>query len=445
MTTIGAWRRMVRRAVLLGGCLLLMVAAPASAHDLPNDTRLHGFVAVEGSQLQVLLRVPLGLLLNVDLPKQGPGYLALGHLDEGLARAVRAVDADVVWYADGQRLRLGDSRARISAPSDRSFASWEAARRQIHGPPLPDNASVFWNQGYLDLHLAYALPSPDAGIALDFHVAPALADRVRMDLRYRLPGGGERAFELATAQGRVALDPRWYQAAASFAVAGFEHILHGRDHLLFLLCLVLPFRRLGWDLVGVVTAFTLAHSVTLIAAAFGAAPGAAWFPPLVETLIAASILAMAIGNALSPHLRRRWIASAVFGLVHGFGFSFFLQSQLQFAGSNLLLSLLSFNVGVELGQLAALIVIFAALGAWRALQPLSDRALALIVAALAGHVAWHWMVDRGEALLAAEPPPGLAWIGAALLVLAAGLSVWTRPRADRIAQPQAGAVRTPGR
>jgi hypothetical protein len=55
------------------------------------------------------------------------------------------------------------------------------------------------------------------------------------------------------------------------------------------------------------------------------------------------------------------------------------------------------------------------------------------------------MADRAEALLAADPPPALAWIGAALLALAAGLAVWTRPRAGRIAQAQTGAVRTPGR
>ena len=75
------------------------------------------------------------------------------------------------------------------------------------------------------------------------------------------------------------------------------------DHLLFLLCLVMPFRRLGWTLVGVVTSFTVAHSVTLIAAAYGMVPSGAWFPPLVEMLIAVSILYMAIENVLRPNLR----------------------------------------------------------------------------------------------------------------------------------------------
>ncbi len=68
------------------------------------------------------------------------------------------------------------------------------------------------------------------------------------------------------------LDPRWHQAAWAFLKAGFSHILDGPDHLLFLLCLVIPFRRIGWTLMGVITSFTLAHSVTLIAAAYGVVP-----------------------------------------------------------------------------------------------------------------------------------------------------------------------------
>ena len=92
---------------------------------------------------------------------------------------------------------------------------------------------------------------------------------------------------------------------------GFAHILDGIDHLLFLLGLVIPFRRLR-SLVVVVTAFTLAHSVTLIASAYNLAPDALWFPPLVETLIAVSIVYMAFENIVGArraraarHRRRR--------------------------------------------------------------------------------------------------------------------------------------------
>jgi len=404
----------------------------AGAHDLPTDTRVHAFARVQGDRLQVLVRMPLALLLNADLPKQGPGYLALAQIDDGLARAADAIADGVAWSADGRELRPESRRARISLPADPSFASYEQARALVHGPPLAPTNYVFWNQGYVDVHYEYRLPSPQASVALDFRVAPALGDRVRLDLRYGLADGGERGFELVTAQGPVTLDPRWHQAAWTFLKAGFAHILDGPDHLLFLLCLVLPFRRLDGYLVGVVSAFTVAHSVTLIGSAYGLAPPGAWFPPLVETGIALSILWMAIENLLQPRLERRWIWSAAFGLVHGFGFSFLLQSQLQFAGSNLLLSLLAFNVGVELGQLLVLALLLPLLVAWRARRPQADRAITIVVAALAAHVAWHWTSERAEALVAATrreawpwpPDAGLALALLAVLGLVAVLRRW---------------------
>src|SRR3981189_2417454 len=113
-----------------------------------------------------------------------------------------------------------------------------------------------------------------------------------------------RGFELSGEAGLVRLDPRWHQAALRFVEAGFFHILDGTDHLLFLLCLVIPFRRFR-SLIKVVTAFTIAHSITLIASAYNLGPNALWFPPLIETLIAISILYMAIAHALATNLGRR--------------------------------------------------------------------------------------------------------------------------------------------
>ena len=104
-----------------------------------------------------------------------------------------------------------------------------------------------------------------------------------------------RAFEFDGDPGLVRLDPRWHQAAWQFVKLGFFHILDGTDHLLFLFCLVIPFRRFR-SLVAVVTAFTVAHSITLIASAYNLAPDALWFPPLIETLIAMSIVYMALEN-----------------------------------------------------------------------------------------------------------------------------------------------------
>ena len=194
-----------------------------------------------------------------------------------------------------------------------------------------------------------------------------------------------------------------------------------------------PFRRIGWPLVGVVTSFTLAHSVTLIAAAYGMVPTAAWFPPLIETLIAVSILYMAIENVLQPNLQRRWLMTFAFGLVHGFGFSFLLQSQLQFAGSHLLGSLLAFNLGIELGQLAVLAIAVPLLSLVFRRFAAREKALTVVLSLVIGHTAWHWTVERVQALATAEWPAFVGWAmpaglaGATLLVGA--LAWWVRAAA----------------
>jgi hypothetical protein len=211
-------------------------------------------------------------------------------------------------------------------------------------------------------------------------------------LHFITPDGAERVFQYDSNPGLVRLDPRWHQAAARFVALGFEHILDGFDHLLFVLCLVVPIRRLR-PLVAVITSFTLAHSITLIASALGLAPSALWFPPLIETLIAVSIVYMALENIIGARLERRWLIAFGFGLVHGFGFAFALRESLQFAGAHLLTSLLAFNVGVELGQLLVIgiaLPVLAGLFRW----VVAERVGVIVISAILAHSAWHWMTAR---------------------------------------------------
>ena len=205
-----------------------------------------------------------------------------------------------------------------------------------------------------------------------------------------------RAFEYSGNPGLVRLDPRWHQAALRFVALGFEHILDGIDHLLFLACLVIPFRRL-LPLAAIVTAFTVAHSVTLIASAFELAPDALWFPPFVETMIAMSIVYMAFENIVGVQLQRRWLITFGFGLIHGFGFSFALRETLQFAGSHLLTSLLAFNLGVELGQLLVLVLLVPALSLLFRFV-VAERVGTILLSALVAHTSWHWMSERAAQL-----------------------------------------------
>jgi hypothetical protein len=139
----------------------------------------------------------------------------------------------------------------------------------------------------------------------------------------------------------------------------------------------------------------------LIASAYNLAPDALWFPPLIETLIAISIVYMAIenivGSGAGRQLERRWIIAFGFGLVHGFGFSFALRETLQFAGSHLLVSLVSFNIGVELGQLLALALLIPAVAVLFRFV-VAERIGTIILSALVAHTAWHWMTERAGQL-----------------------------------------------
>jgi HupE/UreJ protein len=368
----------------------------AAAHDVPADVMVQAFVKPEGRRLHLLVRVPLSAMRDVSYPTRGPGYLDLARVDAPLRDAVR------LWIADALELQENDVRlpapriaaVRVSLPSDRSFGSYEEALAHLTGPPLPNDTELPWSQGMLDTWLEYPITSEGSR----FSIHPGLGRlglRVTTVLRFLLPGGAVRAFELSGDPGLVRLDPRWHQAALRFVALGFRHILDGTDHLLFLLCLVIPFRRLR-PLILVVTSFTVAHSITLIASALGLGPDALWFPLLVETLIAASIVYMALENIVAPQLGRRWIITFAFGLVHGFGFSFALQQTLQFAGAHLLTSLLSFNVGVELGQLLVLGLLVPVLDLLFRRVP--ERTGTIVLSALVTHTSWHWLVERWERL-----------------------------------------------
>jgi hypothetical protein len=238
---------------------------------------------------------------------------------------------------------------------------------------------------------AFPIQSPASRFSIDPKWA-RLGVRTITVVRLVLPDGGIRAFELEGNPGLVQLDPRWFQASWRFVKLGFRHILDGTDHLLFLFCLVIPFRKFR-SLVTIVTAFTVAHSITLIASAYNLGPDSLWFPPLIETLIATSIVYMALENIVGANLHRRWLITFGFGLVHGFGFSFALRQTLQFAGSHLLTSLFSFNIGVELGQLLVLLVLIPALEILFRFV-VAEQLGTIILSALVGHTAWHWMGDR---------------------------------------------------
>jgi hypothetical protein len=430
LSAIPATARTIAFATAIGLFLSLLAPELATAHDIPNDVVVQSFLRPSGSNLDLLVRVPLQALRDISFPERPPGYLDLARVDPILP------DAATLWLSDFIELYEGDRRlpkprvleTRISLPSDRSFTSLAEELAHLRGPKLPLDTNIVWNQAMLDVWFEYPIASDQSR----FSIHPGLARlglRVVSVLRFLPPGGAVRAFEFTGDPGLIRLDPRWYQAALQFVKLGFEHILDGTDHLLFLLCLVIPFRRMR-ALIPIVTAFTVAHSITLIASAYNLAPSALWFPPLVEALIAASIVYMALENIVgTASVNRRWMITFAFGLVHGFGFSFALRQTLQFAGTHMLTSLLSFNVGVELGQLLVLALLIPALDLLFR-YVVAERMGTIILSAIVAHTAWHWMTDRWERLAqfrfewpsitAAQLASILGWLTA--LVFLAGLA-----------------------
>ncbi len=189
-----------------------------------------------------------------------------------------------------------------------------------------------------------------------------------------------------------------------FLLQGSWHILIGFDHILFLVTLLLTavllwngqtwqpvasFKQSLWNVAGIVTVFTLAHSITLTVAALG------WVSlpsKLVESVIALSILVMALHN-LRPFLRHKWIVIFVFGLFHGLGFASVME-HLTFRMVDLVTVMVLFNIGVELGQLLLVAIIFPLLFTLRNRQwyvPVVLRGGSVVIAL----VAIYWLIERG--------------------------------------------------
>ncbi len=381
--------------------LALLVPSALPAHEIPQRVAVIGYVRPEGTRVDLLIRVPLEAMRDLEFPLRADGSLDLVRVRPLLTNAATQWIADYLALdADGSP--LGSPRllsTRLALPSDRAFESLPGALRRFELAPLGDETTLQWRQAMLDVRLEYTLPVAGARLVLHPRLAH-LGIRTATVLHVIGPDGADRILIYDGDPERIALEPRWYDAVAVFLGDGFRHILGGIDHLLFVLCLVLPVRR--WrSLVAIVTAFTLAHSLTLGASALGLAPTAGWFPPLVEVLIAASIVWLTVENILLPaeKLEQRWVIAFVFGLVHGFGFSFALGDQLQFAGGHLLTALASFNIGVELGQLLVLALAIPVLR-WvhRRVGAERERLVTIVGSAIVAHTAWHWMTDRASTL-----------------------------------------------
>jgi hydrogenase/urease accessory protein HupE len=213
-------------------------------------------------------------------------------------------------------------------------------------------------------------------------------DRGEILLRRMLDAeSGEVAVELGAGGGHAG-------AAVRFFALGVGHILGGFDHLLFLAGLLIGATSLR-EVVRMITAFTVAHSLTLGAASLGAVQMTS---SIVEPLIAASIVYVGLENLIGVSPFRRWPLTFAFGLIHGFGFAGALRDLGLGTDGGIVVAVASFNLGVEAGQIAVAMVLLPLAWRLRAVPLLNPRLVpvcSLLIAAAGG----YWLVERTLAAL----------------------------------------------
>jgi hypothetical protein len=303
---------------------------------------------------------------------------ALGHTGGSTAYAEVTVDGQTVRYTlslpvDASGRTNPDPLSTERSPGPREYEPLaRMVARQVtvaaNGrpcaalpgavqPPTPDRAII-------QIVVHYACASPVRMLSLRDELFAALGRDHHTITKIEWPGGSQQVIfepdrteaELSLPHGAASSGAKasGVSGARAFFLLGVEHILVGFDHILFLLVLVLRGGSIK-SLLLIVTAFTIAHSITLGLAVLGVVR-----PPtqLIEPLIALSIAYVAFENIVATHSpSRRWLASFLFGLVHGFGFAGALI-ELGLPSSALVSSLLFFNLGVEAGQAIIVTVLF---------------------------------------------------------------------------------------
>lgn len=317
---------MLRRMLALALCLF------AAAH--PNSLSFTR-ITINGSEVRHQMRVQRLSVLEVlpELDPDGDGAIQPEHL---------AADVDLLtaYIHDHYRMFAGEDEERLERVS--VLAETEVA------------ASIFEEQ-WIDLEYRLTASEPIEKLKIEVDTFYTTSPNHRDDADFLVNGQAAFAHTFWYAEPSLALDgdalppPR---TIFDWLRHGLDHIVTGYDHIAFLLALLVASTRIR-SLVGIVTAFTVSHSVTLGFASMGVVDAP---DRLVELVIALSIAYVAAGNLMQKGPRNLWIEAFGFGLVHGLGFAGFLSESLADEPDKLK-TLVGFNLGVEVGQLSIVVVL----------------------------------------------------------------------------------------
>lgn len=365
------------RALVPTGLLVLLFSSAALAHKASDS-----FIYVDQDKSEIRIDVALrDLALVLPLDRNGDRKLSGSELRTSRDRITRWTEQGLTLSNSSGNCRMTGQEWGVSSHSDGPYA---ASRYTVN---CPDGAAA----ETLDYHLLFPQDPLHRGLV-------SLESGEFSTLGVLSPDS--RSFSLTTeaAPGGLAM-------FATFVYQGIIHLLIGLDHILFLLVLMLP-ATLGtrsgkargvkprlWELTGTISAFTAAHSITLALAALEIVHlPIAW----VEAVIALSI-AVAAFNVKWPVLgKKTWKLAFGFGLIHGFGFASVL-GDLTSGISQTVLALAGFNIGVELGQLALLIVLFPLFYLWAKTNHYGRAAVPLMLVAV-GAISLFWVAERIAAI-----------------------------------------------
>ena len=342
--------------------VLLFFATPHAvrAHEL--NTSYTNLIAADDT-LKIRVRMDDFDLLKIGIDQNGDSLLFYEEMEAGLDDIFAFVEKQMRLRANGEPLTLVRDRGDIT----------------------PDNKGNMFANVYFSAESEEPINELAVWVGWPEHFGGAHKNLAKV----MLPGQPlvQAVFSAESPQQTFTGEKSLWNHLYEFTVLGVEHIFLGYDHVMFLLALIVVGGRL-LTLVKVVTAFTVAHSITLCLAALEIVRlPSQW----IEAGIALSIVYVAVENFWLKRMEYRWIITFAFGLVHGFGFANVLR-ELGLPTKGLVASLFAFNAGVEIGQVAIVALVFPLI-AWLSRQTY-QRTVVLVVSAFIGLFGLGWFVER---------------------------------------------------
>lgn len=391
-----------------------VLMASVSAHDVVVDQVVQMVVEPHGDQLLVRLHVPASVAVDERLARVSNPILDVTATDESL----RIVAADIVRNLDMQQ-------ANVALPEPIATARAGADR------------------GSVDVELRYAAREDTAGFSARLNAFRAGEKPVRTIVRYQPPTGDNQTISVTGPPARVFFDPATIDVLQQFATRGLRALLDGGDHLLFLVCVLLPVRR-GRTAASLFAAGALGQTIAIAVSVLQPSISADSFTALAMIAASAVVIA-ALQTVVQAHLRWVVLLALVFGALNGFAFGSALVPSEQFAGSHRSMAVATFAAVALVGELWLGALAWTT-RAWLDERGVPERFASVLASAIIAHSAMHRVVDRGH-ILAQTGSFGaeralvwlaLGWAGVVMIVaLAAAVSGRTRDSHDSVPRAKA--------